>query len=121
MAARQCDFFITYSGADEAWATWIASTLLDQEDREKATSLLAESLNTAIRVFGIKHTATTEAAWRLIESCGPHEAARRQMLIVRYLAWMGRAKSGQLTASQKKIREGLGASRPSGSQQRRRS
>jgi len=29
MAARQCDFFITYSGADEAWATWIASTLED--------------------------------------------------------------------------------------------
>jgi TIR domain len=27
MAARQCDFFVTYSGADKSWATWIASTL----------------------------------------------------------------------------------------------
>ena len=94
-------------------------TLLAQGHRKEAMSLATESLNVAIRVFGIKHTAATEAAWSLVQNCEPHEAARRQMLIVRYLAWMSRAKSGQLTANQKKIREGLGANRPPGSQRNR--
>ena len=53
-------------------------TLLAQGHRKEAMSLATESLNVAIRVFGIKHTAATEAAWSLVQNCEPHEAARRR-------------------------------------------
>jgi hypothetical protein len=50
---------------------------------------------------------TTEAAWRLVEHCGPHEINKQRALIMTHLAWLGREQPSHLTATQKKIKEGL--------------
>jgi tetratricopeptide (TPR) repeat protein len=85
----------------------LAVTLFAQGNSEEVISLLTESLTTALRVFGRKHTVTTEAAWRLVEHCGPHEINKQRALIMTHLAWLGREQPSHLTATQKKIEEGL--------------
>ena len=85
----------------------LADTMRAAGNQQEAISLLTEILEIALRLFGLKHTMTTETAWRLVVNCGPHEARRRQVLIVRYLYWLGREPPGHLTANQKKINEYL--------------
>ena len=92
----------------------LAVTLLAQGNNKEAISLLNECLDIALRVFGVKHTVTTEAAWRLVETFAPSEASRQRAVIVRYLSWLSRQPSSQLTGNQKKIREGLGRSGQAG-------
>ncbi len=91
----------------------LALTRLAQGDPKEAISVLTECLDIATRVFGKKHTVTTEAAWRLVEN-SPNEARRRE-LMVRYLSWLGREQPARLTASQKRIKAGMaGQTQPPG-------
>ena len=91
--------------------TDLAGMLLEQGYRDQAIALLTKCLETASQLLGIKDTFVTEAAWQLVEGCLPHETARRQMLITRYLAWLKQANPGQLTDRQKEIRDSLGGRR----------
>ena len=92
----------------------LATILAAQGGNKEAVSLLTSGLAIAFRAFGQKHAVTTEAAWRLVESCGPHQAARQRALIIQYLSWLTREPSDHLTGSQKQIKEKLrgGKQRP---------
>ena len=85
----------------------LATILVAQGDEREAVSLLTKSLEIAFRVFGQKHTVTTEAAWRLVESCGPHQAARQRALTIQYLSWLTREQPDHLTGNQKQIKQNL--------------
>jgi tetratricopeptide (TPR) repeat protein len=92
----------------------LARILAAQGDEREAVSLLTKSLEIAFRAFGQKHTVTTETAWRLVESCGPHQAARQRALIIQYLSWLTREQPDHLTGNQKQIKQRLqgGRQRP---------
>jgi hypothetical protein len=85
----------------------LATILAAQDKNTEAISLLSECLEIAVKTFGRKHTAVSEMAWKLVQTCGPHEAARRQAPIVRYLSWLIHESPDRLTGTQKNIRDGL--------------
>jgi tetratricopeptide (TPR) repeat protein len=102
----------------------LAATLAAQGNHDQAISLLNKCLEIALQVFGQKHTVTTEAAWRLVENYGPHQAAMQRRLIIQYLSWMTRAQPDHLTGSQKQIKRNLAGAgsaskRPSGGRSKR--
>lgn len=85
----------------------LAATMFAQGDLKEASLLLTESLTISLRIFGKKHTATTQAAWKIIEHFGAHETQRRNSFIFMHLAWLSNAPSSDLTAEQKNIKEEL--------------
>ena len=85
----------------------LAATMFAQGNLQEATLLLTDSLAISLRIFGKKHTATTQVAWNILEHFGVHETQRRNAFIFMYLAWLSNAPSSQLTAEQKKIKEEL--------------
>jgi tetratricopeptide (TPR) repeat protein len=85
----------------------LAAVMAAQANSEEAFSLLTECLEIALQAFGQRHTVTTEAAWRLVENCGPHQAAMQRRLIIQYLSWLPRAHPDHLSANQKQIKKNL--------------
>jgi tetratricopeptide (TPR) repeat protein len=85
----------------------LARIFYAQGNKSQASSLLAESLVISLRIYGKQHSSSSEIAWQLAESCGPHEANKRRAIIMENLSWLSTQRSDQLTAQQKKIKNGL--------------
>lgn len=85
----------------------LAGIINAQGNKSQASSLLAESLGISLRIHGKQHSSSSEIAWQLAESCGPHEANKRRAIIMENLSWLSTQRSDHLTAQQKKIKNAL--------------
>ena len=85
----------------------LARILYAQGNRSQASSLLTESLAISTRIHGKQHSSSSEIAWQLAESCGPHEANKRRAIIMENFSWLSTQRPDQITAQQKKIKKDL--------------
>jgi tetratricopeptide (TPR) repeat protein len=92
----------------------LAMCLSRQGNNSAARSLLTKCLAISLRVFGKQHAISSAIAWRLAESCGPHEENKRRMIIIQNLSWLSNQRSDQLTAEQKRIKNALRGSMHAG-------
>jgi hypothetical protein len=92
----------------------LATILSIQGKKSEASSLLTKCLAISLRVFGKQHEISSVIAWRLANSCGPHETTKRRMIIMQNLSWLRTQRPDQLTAEQKRIKNALRGSLPGG-------